>query len=964
LLYLLTDGINDKMRNRNRILERHFSATPHDKGDVMKPIRLFAIFVLLLAITLAPALYVFARRVELRRAEQSLKDDFAARVANSLSQEIKVNLEILYGLQGLYNSSQNVSRKAFNEFAASALKRSHRIQALEWIPRISRLNRAKVERELTPNRPPLTFMQRSASGLLERASDRDFYYPVYYLAPFKGNESAYGYDLGSNPPRLKALDLARDTGKVVATEQIPLVQDKHGFLVIAPVYTGSPMTVEERRQQLKGFVLFVYRVKDLIGAPWFGRAAGRYSINISDVNDSEAEQSILKEKADESLNISPSKHTINVAGRTWSIVVQQSESSVNSELRMAPFLFSLLVFMFLTSLFYYLWNKENLSPLNNQLVKKVETLRINDEQMRQQTKVLMEISSGDSLTQNNVDLGFRMIVESLSATLKVERTSLWFPTADDTAIICQHLHIRSTSESASGQILECSKYPAYFSALCPLKPLIADQALTDQRTSELRNNYLQPLDIRSMLDIPFRLPNKSVGILCIEEVGSDRSWQTHEVHFASSMANLVSLAVETADRRRSEREVEAERLVLESKVRQRTQDLNSSLETLNNMNLQLKDASRHKSQFLSNMSHELRTPLNAVLGFSDLLEGQHFGKLNPKQAEYVLQIRESGADLLSLIDGLLDMAKIDAGTMTVKLEEFEFSDLLDAAISTLSLQIHSKQLNLVKAIDEQITLLYGDSRIVKQILLNLLSNAIKYTPSGGTIEIRAIPEKTSNRIEIADTGVGIEPDKLTKVFGEFYQADSSRDQELGGTGIGLALTRRFVELLGGRISVTSQVNEGSTFSFDLPLKNAVRAKEGQSKKSKTIRLYPYKRRVLVAEDNEANLKLFLSMLSIHRHQVTIARNGQEAVDFAKACNPEIIFMDIRMPVMDGLQATRLLRSESSLDRVPVIALTATTGKKAIAEQIEAGCNHHLPKPVLTDELFAVLKKYLPDVPTP
>ena len=372
------------------------------------------------------------------------------------------------------------------------------------------------------------------------------------------------------------------------------------------------------------------------------------------------------------------------------------------------------------------------------------------------------------------------------------------------------------------------------------------------------------------------------------------------------------------------------------------------------------EANLAKTRFLSSMSHELRTPLNGILGFTDLLREQFFGNLNEKQLDYVNQIDDSGKHLLALINDLLDMAKIDANAMELHMEAISPEEFIEATVTMMLGQFKTKNINVETCIDPTLTAVTADIRKCKQIMLNLLSNALKYTNEGGRINIRAAKDRKSNaRIEVSDTGIGIETDEIKKIFSEFHQADQVRDEQLGGTGIGLALARRLVEMHGGKIGVESQRKKGSTFWFTLPIKKLTEG-EADTKDEKQNEVSPFStgRRILVVEDNKVNLKMILDMLSVHNHKVTVANNGQEAIELAQSFKPELIFMDIRMPVMDGMEATKRLRAIPEFNDTPIIALTASTGSEAEERQISAGCTAHLSKPIQTEELFKVLEKYL------
>ena len=231
---------------------------------------------------------------------------------------------------------------------------------------------------------------------------------------------------------------------------------------------------------------------------------------------------------------------------------------------------------------------------------------------------------------------------------------------------------------------------------------------------------------------------------------------------------------------------------------------------------QLEVASQHKSEFLANMSHELRTPLNAIIGFSEVLTERMFGELNEKQDEYLKDIYASGQHLLSLINDILDLSKIEAGKMELELSDFHLPSAIDSALTLVRERATRRSITLQAAVDGQVGEVRADERKVRQVMLNLLSNAIKFTPEGGRIEVRAVPVDGSVEVSVTDTGVGIAPEDQEAVFEEFRQVGTA-DKRVEGTGLGLALSRKFVELHGGRIWVKSQVGVGSTFAFTLPL---------------------------------------------------------------------------------------------------------------------------------------------------
>ena len=232
---------------------------------------------------------------------------------------------------------------------------------------------------------------------------------------------------------------------------------------------------------------------------------------------------------------------------------------------------------------------------------------------------------------------------------------------------------------------------------------------------------------------------------------------------------------------------------------------------------QLEVASQHKSEFLANMSHELRTPLNAIIGFSEVLSDRMFGELNEKQEEYLKDIYASGTHLLSLINDILDLSKIEAGRMELELTEFHFPTAIENAVMLVRERAGRRSIALQTQIDNRLGQIQADERKIRQVVLNLLSNAIKFTPEAGRIDVSAIPKDGFVEVSVSDTGVGIAPEDQEKVFEEFRQVGTAA-KKVEGTGLGLTLCRKFVELHGGKIWVKSQVGEGSTFTFTIPMR--------------------------------------------------------------------------------------------------------------------------------------------------
>ncbi len=365
------------------------------------------------------------------------------------------------------------------------------------------------------------------------------------------------------------------------------------------------------------------------------------------------------------------------------------------------------------------------------------------------------------------------------------------------------------------------------------------------------------------------------------------------------------------------------------------------------------ESTKLKEAFLANMSHEIRTPMNAIIGFSDILSK---GDLAVKEMEYVKTIKSAGENLLTIINDILDISKIEAGMMTFEEHTFSVKDIFKSLSVMMMGKAKEKDLELMFSCDVHVPdSLFGDPTRLTQIIINLVGNAIKFTPKG-KIHVSAKVLKSENDVitlcfTIEDTGIGIPPDKLEHIFERFRQAESHITRKYGGTGLGLSIAKQLIELQGGALSVKSELKVGSTFSFFIPYKKSVETLPAQVHAGENYNMKELsKLDILLVEDNVLNVKLILSLFSEYNLKVQVAENGSVGIEKLKEGHFDIILMDMEMPVMNGYEATGIIRKELR-SKIPIIAMTAHAMAGEKEKCLSLGMNDYISKPINANLLF-------------
>jgi signal transduction histidine kinase len=500
---------------------------------------------------------------------------------------------------------------------------------------------------------------------------------------------------------------------------------------------------------------------------------------------------------------------------------------------------------------------------------------------------------------------------------------------------------------------------------------LCEQLKADERTCHIPVIFLsamdQPLDKIKAFEVggvdyitkPFQVEEVLARVqthLTLARLQKELSGQNErlEQQVKERTAELVqantALQGEIAKRQEAEALLRQERASLVRRVTGQTEDLSKA-------NAELVKAARLKNEFLANVSHELRTPLNVILGMSEIMREGLQGPLNTQQLESLTYIEAGGRHLLAIINDILDLSKIGAGKVELELGPISIGNVARASLNFIKLMAQKKRIEIFSNFDYSVTMLQADEHRLRQILVNLLTNAVKFTPEGGQVGLEIKGEAGQGRVNfiVWDTGIGIAADQMGYLFKPFIQLDAKLSRRYEGTGLGLALVARLVEMHGGGISVESQVGQGSRFTVSLPWSGGGEAREELNPSSNAASESPPL--ILLAEDNEANIAIISSFLT-NQYRLVIARNGLEAIEQAQEAKPDLVLMDIQMPVMDGLEAINHIRGDRQLKHVPIITFTALTLPGDRERYLAAGANDYLSKPVSQGRLLQAIREQL------
>jgi len=473
--------------------------------------------------------------------------------------------------------------------------------------------------------------------------------------------------------------------------------------------------------------------------------------------------------------------------------------------------------------------------------------------------------------------------------------------------------------------------------------------------------WFASLGVNSYLGIPVKSEGEQVlGHLAVMDT-RERDWREADV----DVLRLFSLRFAAElERARYERELESFNAILEQTNQRLTEEVaqrRAAEAALASAKQAAEAANQAKSIFLTQMSHELRTPLNGLLGYTQLMERDH--ALLASQRTNLVAMRRCGEHLLTLINDVLDLARIEAGSMTLDATSFDLRELLGGVADMIRVRADEAAIAFRIELEGSLpAIVHADARRVRQVLLNLLGNAVKFTAGGAVVFTVAASDwgdgKVHLRFTVSDNGSGIPPAELERIFEPFHQVPTPR-QPGEGTGLGLAITRAIVRALGGSISVASEMGRGTRFVVDIEV--GVPVAVTLKPPARIERIHGYlgpRRRVLIADDEPLNRDVLRQLLEPLGFEILDCENGAEALQLAADSSPDLILIDLVMPIKDGLTTVRELRADPSLARIPVVALSASAFAETDAECREAGCNAFLAKPVRFEALLDVVKRCL------
>ena len=837
---------------------------------------------------------------------------------SALEKQIEVDLAILPPTVGFFKSSNFVDRDEFHAFVQNIKVADRSMKALSWIPRVSHSLRTQFEDEANSSGLFDFRFTELQNGELVTADTREEYFPVYYIEPPINNKAALGFDLASNPIRRAMLMQARDSGVMTASAPIILVQDtekRHfSFLFVTPIYHGSTTNISERHENLKGFISAVFDVRNIVEQALSELDTGLFEINLHLYDDGEIiYPSIADHSSQEHLEMETMaaglhvEKEIYVAGRPW--LVQLLPSQKYWENRGYPISAFAIFGIGLLLTFLIALQFRNTALRTSEVQRQVEEKTVQLKASEARAEAIVSKAVIPIITINE---------ERLVQSFNPASEKMFGYTAEE--IIGQNIRMLMPEPYRKNH----NKYVGHYLTTGKKKVIGVGREVRGRR--------------KNGTEFPMHL---SVS----------EAWLKSRL--------FIGMVVDLSELKQAEEELREHRDNLAQLVKKRTHELETAKEAAEAANMA-------KSAFLANMSHEIRTPMNSVLGFIQVTLESH--ALSGDIRKHLETAYSSAQNLLTIINDILDVSKLESGKFTLESTCLNIPDTVKKTLKTLDSQAREKAIALDFHFDGNLPHYYlGDPTRLRQVILNLIGNAIKFTKTGSiTITVKASEQREDFlHFSVADTGIGMTAEQVANIFNPFTQADSSTARRYGGTGLGLTITRQIIELMGGRIWVESELGKGSTFHFtaQLPRTSCKTACIDHGLTMEAPQLAsPRCFRILLAEDILQNATLAKLRLEQQGHTVRHVWNGREAVEMYDKAPFDLILMDVMMPEMDGMEATRKIRGieKESNKHITIIALTASIMQEDRENCLKAGMNAVIGKPIILEELFTTMEELVPE----
>jgi PAS domain S-box-containing protein len=894
---------------------------------------------------LAASLALFSILWTFERRDSQVEARAAARERTELLRnKIQCSMEVLHSIGQLCANGADITRARFHDFTAEALDRHPEIQALSWDPCVPLAQRGVFEQQARQDGiPGFSFTELDAAGHPVPAGVRPGYVPIYMLEPLGKNRPALGFDLNSDPERRATLLQARDTGLPHATAPLRLVQesgDQLGFLVLRPVYRQSGVPPAMRGSQLAGYVSAVFRIGDLVQDA-FGSQAHDGEISIYEEGKHKAIFRLMALGAHGPAGVAANSdilrwmEPLEIAGLHWDIEFWFPHRGMEWE-PWAGLCLGLLITALTTV--YIIRGARRTAEIERRVAERTAELS---------SEIAVRKQAERQLRQ--AEQKYRGIFENSIEGI--------FQTAPDGHYL-----------SANPALARIYGYNSPAELVAALGDIERQLYIQPSRRAEFIRLVQRD---GSVADFESQVWRKDGQAIWISETARAVRGPDGEVLYYEGTVQDIT------ERKRAHE-------ALEIRVRERTADLahaNDALLTEIAERKRAEDAaasaSKAKSAFLAHMSHEIRTPLNAILGYAQILRRDR--GLQPRQKEAIETIASSGNHLFNLIDEVLDLSKIEAGRMELQCGDFDLIELIARMEGMFRHRCEQKRLRLiVEPPENPPRLVHGDEGKLRQVLINLLGNAAKFTGRGevrlrvtrarGTASLRegggeqreseggrapigassgpaiqiAPPPTDAYQFEVADTGIGITAEEQAEIFKPFQQGHSGASK--GGTGLGLAISDRYIQLMGGRLEAESVPGRGARFFFTLVLpESSLQGRNAVSADDCLLRL-PAGQRVsaLVVDDIKENRAILAGMLADIGCDVLLAESAAAAIDLAIQRKPDIIFMDIWMPEMNGIDAARHILRQ--LPKARIVAHSASAFDHEQHRYLDAGFDDFFAKP--------------------